>query len=68
MNIEKIKQISIKCCHDKNAIKYISDVCKLIKDLIFQYNVNLFKLVTSVEYPLVVFLIPLFGNSFSTNK
>ena len=38
MNIEKIKAISIKCCDDKNAIKYINDVCKLVKDLIFQYS------------------------------
>jgi len=35
MNIKEIKAISIKCCDDKNAIKYISDVCKLVKDLIF---------------------------------
>lgn len=32
MNIEEIKAISIKCCDDINAIKYISNICKLVKD------------------------------------
>jgi hypothetical protein len=37
-NLSNLRTMSSKCCYDKNAIKYISDVCELINNLIIQYS------------------------------